>query len=174
MNRSEQDIVKAVVDGDHSAFEYFVEEYSSRVFSLIVGIARTAEEAEELTQDTFLKAFKNLSKFSFKSSFSTWLYRIAYNTAITSTKRKRYSSISIDESRVAEVSDLDADSVLDADIDKLYSAIEQLEPTERVLIELFYLEEWPIKRIEEVVGLSQSNIKVKLHRIRKKLYILMR
>ena len=88
MKNDEQDIIKRILSGKTDDFAYFLDTYGQQVFNLIVRIVRCEYDAEELTQDTFMKCFENLSSFNAKSSFSTWLYKIAYNTAISFTRKK--------------------------------------------------------------------------------------
>ena len=88
MKNDEQDIIKRILSGKTDDFAYFLDTYGQQVFNLIVRIVRCEYDAEELTQDTFMKCFESLSSFNAKSSFSTWLYRIAYNTAISFTRKK--------------------------------------------------------------------------------------
>lgn len=134
------------------------------------------EDAEELTQDTFLKAFEHLSSFKAESSFSTWIYRIAYNTAISATRKRKQELIVMDSAMLMNISDQQIDDALNDEseeqVGKLNKAIKKLDAEERALISLFYNEEKTIGEIALILGLTESNAKVKLHRIRKKLYIL--
>ena len=88
MENDETHIIHRILKGETSLYEYFLDKYSQQVFILIIRIVENQEDAEELTQDTFLKAFEHLSSFKAESSFSTWIYRIAYNTAISATRKK--------------------------------------------------------------------------------------
>lgn len=145
--------------------------------TLIIRIVGSEEDAEELTQDVFLRVFENLPYFNFKSSFSTWLYRIAYNCAISFTRSKRQQYFQIDENRLRRVDDVEVEQIEaiadnEQKLDALARAIQQLNAEERALVTLFYYEERSISECAEIVRQSQNNIKVRLHRIRKKLYIL--
>ena len=119
--------------GDTGCFACLLDKYSRPVHSLILKTVRNKEDAEELAQDVFMKVFRNLPSFKGDCSFSTWIYRIAYNTAIS-----------------------------------------ELPPDERALILLFYHKEKTIEELTVITGLSASNAKVKLHRIRKKLFVLIK
>ena len=88
MKNEELNIITRILSGKTDEFTYFLDTYGQQVYSLIVRIVRSEADAEELTQDTFMKCFENLSSFNAKSSFSTWLYRIAYNTAVSFTRKK--------------------------------------------------------------------------------------
>lgn len=91
MKTEEQHKIERILAGKTEEFAYFLDTYGQQVFTLIVRMTGSESDAEELTQDTFLKAFQHLSSFNGKSQFSTWIYRIAYNTALTAL-RKRISN----------------------------------------------------------------------------------
>ena len=151
MEYDEAHIIQDVLEGKTSRYEYFLDKYGQQVFTLIVRIVASQEDAEELTQDTFLKAFRHLSSFKAESNFSTWIYRIAYNTAISAVRKKKYDLFDMDDTLLANISD---------------------EQIERAVITLFYMEDKPVSEIALILGMTESNTKVKLHRIRKKLYVL--
>jgi RNA polymerase sigma-70 factor (ECF subfamily) len=170
--------IEKIQAGETDYFAALLERYSQPVFSLIVKIVGNREDAEELTQDVFLKVFRSLSSFRGNSLFSTWLYRIAYNIAVSATRKKKYELLPMDESMLENVSDNEANDELeqleDEDRSKrLEKAIKQLSPDERALVLLFYMQEKSIDEITSITGLTSSNVKTKLHRIRKKIFILM-
>ena len=182
MENDETHIIHRILKGETSLYEYFLDKYSQQVFILIIRIVENQEDAEELTQDTFLKAFEHLSSFKAESSFSTWIYRIAYNNyndydgfVILHRKRKQ-ELIVMDSAMLMNISDQQIDDALNDEsgerVGKLNKAIKKLDAEERALISLFYNEEKTIGEIALILGLTESNAKVKLHRIRKKLYIL--
>ena len=176
MGNDETHIIHRILKGETSLYEYFLDKYSQQVFILIIRIVENQEDAEELTQDTFLKAFEHLSSFKAESSFSTWIYRIAYNTAISATRKRKQELIVMDSAMLMNISDQQIDDALNDESEervwKLNKAIKKLDAEERALISLFYNEEKTIGEIALILGLTESNAKVKLHRIRKKLYIL--
>lgn len=141
-------------------------------------IVSNQEDAEELTQDVFLKAFQHLSSFKGTSSFSTWIYSIAYNTAISNARKKKFDTFVMDDTLLANISDTQVDEALNDEgeeqIAKLNRAMEQLDSEEQALISLFYYEEKTLNEVALILGLTESNAKVKLHRIRKKIYVLMK
>lgn len=175
MENKEAHIIQEILDGKTARYEYFVERYSRPVFTLIARVVSNQEDAEELTQDTFLKAFEHLSSFKAESGFSTWIYRIAYNTALSAARKRKFDTCSLDESLLASVTDEQTDTALDNDTEEqlalLEKAMERLDAEERALITLFYMEEKSMKEISLITGLSENHVKVKLHRIRKKLYV---
>ena len=153
--------IQRIQAGDVACFACLLDKYSRPIHSLILKVVRSQEEAEELAQDTFMKVFKNLASFKGGCSFSTWIYRIAYNTAISSVRKKRYEFLAFGQTESTE------------QVQRLEVALEQLLPDERALILLFYWKEKTIEELVSITGLTASNIKVKLHRIRKKLFVLL-
>ena len=178
MENNESNIISRILSGKTNDFSYFLDKYGQSVYTLIAHIVNSECDAEELTQDTFMKAFDKLSSFNGKSSFSTWIYRIAYNTAISFTRKRNIEVNVIDDSAWNLISDTEVDNALNDDteenLEKLQKALSRLLPEERMLIALFYEEEKNIQEIQQITNISESNIKVKLHRIRKKLYIFMK
>ena len=177
MKNEETDIIKEILNGDSTKYEYFLQRYGQQIFVLVSNIVSCQEDAEEITQDIFLKAFQRLHTFKADSSFSTWLYRIATNAAISAV-RKRRNTIQFDDSRLANLKDEQVDDLLDDksehQLKALSDAIEKLNADERAIITLFYTEDKPISAIAEIMGITTDNAKVKLHRIRKKLFVIIK
>ena len=149
--------IQRIQAGDTACFACLLDKYSRPVHSLILKVVRNREDAEELAQDVFMKVFKHLSSFKGECSFSTWIYRIAYNTAISETRKKRHEFLAIEESVINNVSEQEVAEALD-----------------RTDILLFYMKEKTIDEVATITGLTASNIKVKLHRIRKKLFFVLK
>lgn len=178
VQNEETKYIARIVGGETECFSIFLDRYSRPLYSLIVQMVGCPEDAEELVQDAFLKAFRNLGSYKGECLFSTWLYRIAYNVAISATRKKKQELFYIDENTINNVPDEKTDDILCPTDDeertaKLVWAIEQLTPEEKALITLFYYEEKSIEELGDVLKLSVSNVKVKLHRTRKKIYLLM-
>jgi len=171
--------IKRIQEGDTASFACLLDKYSRQVHSLILKIVRSKEDAEELTQDVFMKVFKKIDSFKGDSSFSTWIYRIAYNTAISETRKKKHEFLAIEESAINNVSE---DEIAEAfgftdtseQVNRLEVALGQLSPDERAIVLFFYMEDKSIDDIVTITGLSVSNVKTKLHRIRKKLFALLK
>lgn len=179
MKNNELHIIAQILGGKTEAFSYFMDTYGQQVFTLIVRMVDSAEDAEELTQDTFMKAFSHLSSFCGHSSFSTWIYRIAYNTALSALrKRATQDTFTCDERLWNQLSDSEIDESLDSEeesrIELLKRAIRRLSPEEQAVVTLFYEEEKSVAELSEILKQTENNVKMKLHRIRKKLYLLMK
>jgi RNA polymerase sigma-70 factor (ECF subfamily) len=169
--------IERIQAGETECFAALLKRYSRPVFSLIVKITGNREDAEELTQDVFLKVFRSLPSFRGDSCFSTWLYRIAYNTAVSATRKKKREWLAIDEMTAGDLPE-EPDGEWEREnreeqLARLEQAMEQLLPDERALILLFYMQEKTVEEIAGITGLTLSNVKTKLHRIRKKLIVLM-
>lgn len=177
MDQLERQIIKDVLAGHINRYDWIVHSYSRRVFALIARIVTCREDVEELTQDTFIKAFDRLADFRGDCAVSTWIYRIAYTTAISHTRRKQAPEVAVDDSQALDVADDDDDvnALLDAPADAareaaLTEAIGCLAPDERALITLHYFNNLSLAEVAQVTGLNLSNVKVKMMRIRRKLY----
>ncbi|MCK5839595.1 MAG: RNA polymerase sigma factor [Bacteroidales bacterium] len=167
--------IEKVLSGDTSACTNLVNKHKDMVFTIARKIARSREDAEEIAQDAFIKAFQSLEKFKQKSKFSTWLYRITYNTAVSRVRKKNIEVSVIDEEVIENYPGEQIYEFVEAMDDQrqqqfIDAALERLSPEDNVVITLFYLEECSIEEISKITALSKSNVKVKLHRIRKRLY----
>lgn len=166
--------IQQVLDGKTSSFTHLVDKYKNMVFTVCFRISRQREDAEDLAQVTFIKAFNNLHSFKGTSKFSTWLYTITYRTAISKSQLKKIETVN-DEYHIDNETD-DSFSQLNELKDQeqkhyIQLAIESLSEIDAVLITLYYMEESSIQEIAEITGITESNIKVKLHRSRKQLKV---
>lgn len=166
--------IEKVLNRDTSAYAHIVNRHKDMAFTIAVRILKNREDAEEITQDAFMKAYGSLNKFKQKSKFSTWLFSIVYNAAISRTRKKQLEMLPVDDHIIENYTFDDITTGIN-EIDEeeqkkfINNAIAKLPETESVLITLYYKEENTIDQISEIVGMSSSNVKVKLHRIRKKL-----
>ena len=178
MKHNEAHIIEEILNGKTNRYEYFLDKYGQQVFALVARIVSCQEDAEELTQDVFLKAFQQLSSFKAESSFSTWIYRIAYNAAISVTRKQNHDVLHLDDAALANLKDAQVDEALEDESEeqlrRLTQAMEKLNADERALLTLHYREEKPLAEVAFILGMTESNTKVKLHRIRKKLYIIIK
>ncbi|MDR1335525.1 MAG: sigma-70 family RNA polymerase sigma factor [Tannerella sp.] len=177
-SQSDTHYIRRVQAGETHCFAPLLERYGRPVYSLIVKVVGNREDAEELTQDVFLKAYRSLASFQGNSLFSTWLYRIAWNAAISATRKKKYEWPALEGSALEQVMENGAGDVTEQDagddrMERLEEAMNRLSPDERALILLFYRQEKPIEEIAAITDLTASNVKTRLHRIRRKLLALM-
>ena len=164
--------IRDVLSGDIQAFRYLVNKYKDRAFNLSRSIVHSDLLAEEATQDAFIQAYRNLSKFKAKATFSTWFYRIIVNESLKKIKKKKLQYISIDEILLEEtIPDIRTEAIehLHEEEQKeiINEILEKLKETEALLLKFYYLEEKKIDEISEITGLTESNCKVILFRARK-------
>lgn len=167
-------IIEQVLDGDTQAFSKIVDMYKDLVFTLALRLMKNRDLAEEMSQDTFIKIYKSLSKFKGKSKFSSWVYRITYNTCLDELRRhkSKFNEVSINETNEHYVKSVDS-VVLQMETEELNTNIKKcldlLPGDVSFLLTLFYFEELSLKEISEIVKQAPNTVKVKIHRGRQKL-----
>lgn len=163
-----------VLEGNTNAFSYIVDRHKDKAFNLAFRICGNREEAEEITQDSFLKAYRSLGSFKMQSSFATWFYRIVYNTSISYIRTRKKGVLSL-EDFPADATDFIGANYSEEEADNEYRtalinfAFQKMREEDRGLLTLFYYEEMSTDEIAEVTGISKSNLKVKLFRARQKM-----
>lgn len=172
-NESDQDYINLVLAGNANAFANLVDRYKEMVFTLCLRMLRNREEAEEAAQDTFIKTFKSLERYKGDAKFSTWLYKIAYNNCLDRLKKQKRRapvvSLEITGENAASLSNV-FDSIDESDKKKtINECLNLMEPEERFLLILYYLEEKSLKEISDIMNINTNNLKIKLFRGRKKL-----
>ncbi len=170
--KTELELIERVLDGEWRHYAILVDKYERKVFNYIHYLVGHREDAEELTQDTFTKAYQSLAQFRGEAAFSTWLLRIAHFKCLTKFRKKTYPHVAIDSVQGYQTDEALNPSIAMQLSDKtniLEQALGQLKPDERSVLTLFYYQELSIKEIIDVTKLSESNVKIHLHRGRKKL-----
>jgi RNA polymerase sigma factor (sigma-70 family) len=172
---NDSEIISKVLSGDHQAYAGLVNRYQNYVFTLTLRMIKSREDAEEVAQDIFVKAYRSLADFRGASKFSTWLYTIVNTTCITFLRKKKLEIQSLDNEQVFEVAD-SQDSGLRANLVEQKSkvamvskAIALLGPDDAQIITLFYKGEQTLEEIAKVLGLEANTAKVRLHRARARL-----
>lgn len=171
---SDQLYIDKVLQGDTNAFAYLINKYKDMTYTLAMKVVKNHEDAEEVAQDSFLKAYEKLNTFKGNAKFSTWLYTIVYRSAITKIRKKKVTTSDIDDYVIqnhSEGKEFPQIEAMKNDEQQKYvrQAVDSLPEKDALLITLFYMDDNSIEEIEEITGLSQSNVKVKLFRARKKL-----
>jgi len=186
---ADYDLVQRATAGDHSAYRELVEKYERRIYAVVFGVMGSRADAEDVTQEAFLKAYRNLKSFRGKSSFYTWIYRIAYNLCLDE-KRRKYRKV---ESVTGEIAELERSAEQSTDerslLTKLPSpdemvhrgelnkeigqALQQLSEEHRAVIMLREFEGLSYEEISVVVGCSKGTVMSRLHHARRKLQSLL-
>ena len=171
MNKlSDIEIIDSILKGNENDFALIVDRYKDRAYSLLCGIVKNKMDAEEALQDSFIKAFNSLKGFRKDSKFSTWFYRIVYNTGLTTiSSKKRQIQMemnSIDDFHSLKEQDDEIYSITEDAKEYLIKMVDKLPVKNSLILILFYLDGFSLKDISEVLNLSIVNTKVLLHRSR--------
>jgi RNA polymerase sigma-70 factor (ECF subfamily) len=169
------DIIAQVLGGDQNAYSILVEKYKNYVFTIVLRYIKSREDAEEVAQDVFVKAYRSLADFKGTAKFSTWLYTVTTTTCITFLRKKKLEVHSLDNERVFEVADR-PDSGMGANqieqkskVNMVNQAIAMLSPDDAQVITLFYKGEQTLDEIAQIMGKETNAVKVQLHRARSRL-----
>jgi RNA polymerase sigma factor (sigma-70 family) len=169
------EIISRVLKGETNAFAELVNKYQGYVFTLALRYTPNREDAEEIAQDCFVKAFRSLADFRGDSKFSTWLYTIVYTTSITFLRKKKLDTYSLDNEKTFELAD-NKDSGMNANqveqkskLAMVNKAIAMLSPDDAQVITLFYKAEQNLEEIAKILGIEPNTVKVRLHRARTRL-----
>lgn len=160
---------------DNFDYASLINKYKDLAYNIALKITRNEQDSEEIVQDSFLKAFKGLDQFKYESQFSTWFYRIVFNTAISSIRKKKLQSVEINSNIITRYEDSQLESVYlkldDSDRKKLVSdAMAKIGELDYTVLSLFYYENLSLKEISKIVNKNENYLKVVLQRARIKLY----
>ncbi len=178
-NNNDQYYIDKVLKGEDNAFSILIDRYKNLVFTLCYRIIKDKEYAEEAAQDTFLKVYKSLAKFKGEAKFSSWIYRIAYNTSLDKLESIKRHSDSLSSINIDEYEFADMDSTMDILENnefnsQIKSSIKKLDKEEAFILTLYYYEDMSMQEIADITGHKANSIKVKIHRSRQKLMIILR
>lgn len=170
----DQHFITQILGGNTNAFSVLVDRYKDVVFSLALKMVKHREEAEEVAQDTFVKVFNSLDKFKGDSKFSTWIYKVAYNTCLDRMKKnkKHERNITIDDfsEHLVKTMENALSKMVDEERKKSIQDCLNLLPSEEgFLLTLFYFDDQSLDEIAKIMDITANNAKVKLFRSRKKL-----
>jgi RNA polymerase sigma factor (sigma-70 family) len=172
---NDNELISKVLSGDQQAYAGLVNRYQNYVFTLALRFTKNREDAEEVSQDIFIKAYRALADFRGASKFSTWLYTIVNTTCITFLRKKKLEVHSLDNEKVFELAD-NQDSGMRANLVEQKSrvamvtnAIKMLSTDDAEVITLFYKGEQTLEEIAQILGIEANTAKVRLHRARTRL-----
>ena len=171
---SDSELIDQTLAGDQSAYADLVKRHQRFAFTLALRFAKNREDAEEITQDCFVKAYRALATFNGQAKFTTWLYSIVYTTAMTSLRKKRVETSSIDDDdnaiQIESTGGYDENNAENRSRSfYLNQAIAQLLPDDAAIITLFYKGEQSLEEIAQTMGMEANTVKVKLFRARQRL-----
>ncbi|MDQ8183390.1 sigma-70 family RNA polymerase sigma factor [Pelagicoccus sp. SDUM812005] len=168
-------IVQKVQAGDVDAFDELVTKYRERIYAVVYNLTSNREDASDLTQDAFIKAFQSVGRFKGKSSFFTWLYRIALNTTLTHLRKNKlrrffsFEKMSEEDHSAGFIEQLKTDSDSDKNTlmnelqEKLNDAFQKLSVKHRTVITLYEIDGLSHKEIADIVGTSVGTVRSRLH-----------
>lgn len=170
--KNEFELIKSAQNGDHIAFEELVYSVDKQILSLALRYTRDEDEAKDIYQEVFIKAYRHLGKFKFESSFSTWIYRITVNTCLTHQSRKRKNMYSIDEHIDEErLESLEKDKNLQSNdtpseyaqnketMQIIKSKLEKLAPKQKIVFTMKHLEGFKIREIAQAMQCKEGTVK---------------
>ncbi len=171
--QDDTEIIRSILQGNKSAYSILVSRYSNYVFTIVMRYINNRELAEELAQDVFVKAYRFLADFKGNSKFSTWLYAIVNTTCLSHLRKKKEGSVLMDEEKLIFYAGNteSASTQLEQKTQKelINTAMNLLPEADSLILNLFYIAEQSIEEIGVIVGLTPTNVKVKLFRARQKL-----
>ena len=175
----DQHYINLMMKGDTNAFAVLVDRYKDMVFTLSLKMLKGREEAEEVSQDTFLKIYKSLNKFNGESKLSTWIYKVAFNTCLDRLKKNKRLQPFAGLDEFTEPEALSLMNVLDSIEDKerkqmIQDCMHLLPGEDSFLLTLYYFEEQSLEEIAKIIGITPNNVKIRLYRSRKKLASLLK
>ncbi|HUR11976.1 MAG TPA: sigma-70 family RNA polymerase sigma factor [Flavitalea sp.] len=170
--------IQQIIAGESSRFSYFINTYKDFAFSIAVRIVSNPEDAEEIVQDAFLKAYTSLNQFRGKSKFSTWFYRIVVNIALNKARKKLVPTYELDtvelpEYLVANMEDTYRNFTQTERVKYVHLGLQRLKWEDALILTLYYLDEHTVGEIAEITAISPDNVKMQLHRARKKMYLVL-
>ena len=172
---TDTEIISRVLKGDRQIFAQIVERYQNYVFTLVLRMIDNREDAEEVSQDIFVKAYRSLADFRGESKFSTWLYTIVRTSCITFLRKKKLDTTSIDNEKTFiqvenQESSFKANTIEQKSRHAMVNeAIQMLSPDDAQVITLFYKGEQTLEEMGNILGMEPNTVKVKLHRARQRL-----
>lgn len=166
--QEESEIIDRIISGEEQLYAHLVDEYKSYAYTIAFKVTQNKMDAEEVAQESFIKAFQYLKGFKKGARFSTWLYRIVFNTAISYKRKNKkvFETIAIIHESTEET-----ESSLEGNDKKVFikKALDQLNEADRLSLQLFYLKEFSLEEVAELMGQKINTTKVRIHRARHRL-----
>jgi RNA polymerase sigma factor (sigma-70 family) len=174
-NRIDKALLESAKRGDQKAYGMLMDKYRNSIYHLILKIIKSPEDAEDLTIETFAKAFDRLHQFSPEYAFSTWLYKIASNTCIDFIRKKSIEKVSLenehltitDNIKYSTSSDPETELIKAQRTEQLQQAVNEMDELFARVITLRYFKEYSYEEMSKELGTPVSTIKVQLYRAKK-------
>jgi RNA polymerase sigma-70 factor (ECF subfamily) len=155
----DRELVARVVAGDNEAFAVLVKRHQRAVYGLGIGFFKNADDAGDFVQDVFIKAYRSLAGFQGKSKFSTWLYRVAYNTALNAVKRRHEYLSLAEDAEIPDFDDPERQALRKAAQSAVAQAVAELPERYRICVDLFFFFDRSYPEIETITGFPVNTIK---------------
>lgn len=162
-------MIDRILGGEESLYAQLVEKYKSYAYTIAFKVIENRPDAEEIAQDAFVKAFQYLKKFNRQAKFSTWLYRIVFNTAISYKRKNRVITENIENKEVENPDRMDTQIEMDDKQVYVEKALLNLNDADRLALQLFYLKEFSLEEVAEMMNQNANTVKVRIHRARQRL-----
>jgi len=173
-NKTDEYCIREILKGDSGLFSQLVEKYQHLAYTLSLKILNQREDAEDSAQEAFIKAYNSLRSFNGRSTFRTWFFRIVYNTAIIKLRSIKKAELKIEDTKITDSEISGTESTMNQfniedRVKYLKLGLEKLEPDEQALLNMYYYDDFSMEEVAKITGLTVSNVKVKIHRSRKRL-----
>lgn len=167
--REENQLIDRILAGEERCYAELVDKYKRYAFTIALKIVGERTDAEEVAQDAFIKAYHYLKGFNREARFSTWLYRIVFNTAISQKRKKKIRFDDIENVKVEYSGRADAEMEFQDKQAFVAQALGKLNDADQLAIQLFYIKEFSLEEVAEMMGQNANTIKVRIHRARQRL-----
>lgn len=165
----ENQLLNRILAGDTQAYARLVDKHKSFAYTIAVKVLGNRAEAEEAAQDAFIKAFQYLKNFNRQARFSTWLYRIVFNTAISYKRKHKPAFESIEKTAIPQGSLAEYELEQHDKLQFVHKAMQALNEADRLALQLFYLNEFSLEEVAAITTQHVNTIKVRVHRARQRL-----
>jgi RNA polymerase sigma-70 factor (ECF subfamily) len=169
----EKDLINSILNGNTTDYGYFIDTYQQMALTIALRICENRQEAEDVVQNAFVKAYYNLPSFQIKSKFSTWFYRIVYNLAINTTKKSVFYPLYVNYENIEENNITFSSQTFLEDLEreetkkKVEKTLDQLPKDLSLVMQLYYLNEKKVEEVAVIMGITKENVKIRLYRARK-------
>lgn len=163
------EVVQAILAGDKNRFAEIVDQHKNLVYSILLRMTDDHDEANDLAQEAFIKVYRQLKQFKGKSKLSTWIYKITYFHGLSYLRKRKRWFTDVNKVEVHAADNIDDEIALEELKGHVSECIRNLKPLERTAITLFYMEEMHVKEVAEIMNITESYVKVTVHRAKKSL-----